>query len=103
MPTPGALPPQILQRPMVSPAATVGGTVLPPSYGMFPQFSQLPQPAATAAMVNPASVAAAAAFQPQLTALPPRPAINPYYQPILYWYPSPPVSPQSAAYYVHAR
>lgn len=30
------------------------------------------------------------------------PAAFAMYQPIVYWYPSPPVSPQSAAYYIHA-
>ena len=31
-----------------------------------------------------------------------RPGMNPYFPPMLYWYPSPPVSPQSS-YYVHAN
>lgn len=61
--------------------------------GMLPAVSAASLPAA-----------AQAAALPGMTHLQPRSANypgNPYQQPILYWYPSPPVSPQSN-YYVQA-
>ena len=74
--------------------------------GVYP-YAQIPQPIMaqpTTTLMQPNAVAG-------LThALAPRPALAPQYtttqaaagyQPILYWYPSPPVSPQSS-YYVHA-
>ena len=88
-----------------------------PPFGMYPlpqlpqlqqlqQLQQLPQlaqhPAGMLAAAQAAAAAATTVMPPPLTShhLQPRP--SPYgYQPILYWYPSPPVSPQSA-YYVPA-
>lgn len=121
MAPPVAAPQFIPQRPLISP----GGSMIPPvpqtaapapyasataagMGGLLPygQMSQMAayQPSLLAA--SQAALAAQGALAPPtaaMTHLPPRPAVHPAssaYQPILYWYPSPPVSPQST-YYVH--
>ncbi|XP_055892353.1 epithelial splicing regulatory protein 1-like isoform X1 [Biomphalaria glabrata] len=74
-----ALPPPspiTLQRPILSPVTPQTIMTTSALTGTFPYMS-LAQPLP-------------AAFTPTITALPQRPA---YYPPILYWYPSPPVSP----------
>lgn len=79
--------------------------------GLYPYGGQVPpQIQAHHPMIAAhAQAAQMAAVPPQFTALqqvppPPRPSAytggHPY-QPIMYWYPSPPVSPQSS-YYLHA-
>ncbi len=97
---------------MVSP-----GAVTPFSMYSYAQTQGVPHPVTAAAMAPPTSATHAAIAQlqaahvangqvaalqpPGLTHLTQR--LSPYggYQPIMYWYPSPPVSPQSA-YFVQA-
>lgn len=63
-------------------APTIQLTSATPPAPMAPmQMTQLPQ-----------HIQAAAAFPPAVTPMPQRPA---FYPPMLYWYPSPPVSPQT--------
>jgi hypothetical protein len=52
------------------------------------QVTQLPQHLQSAATTS--------AFPPAVTPVPQRPA---FYPPMLYWYPSPPVTPHPATYY----
>lgn len=115
------------QRPLIS---TPGGTMMPTvppaaaapaQYGGAGMASMIPysqmaqmaaasayQPSAAASLLATAaqtSPTAGTLLPPSMTHLQPRPAVHPTspaYQPILYWYPSPPVSPQST-YYVQAN
>lgn len=78
---PAILPPQtpIIPRQMIAPH---GATMIPTTTslpGSLQPYNQIPQPVHT--------------YPSPLTHLAARP--SPYYQPILYWYPSPPVSPQT--------
>ena len=121
MAPPAAATPQILpaQRPLISPGGTMVPTVPPAAaapapygaggmgavipYGQMAQMAAAYQPSSLLA-VSQASQMAGALLPPTMTHIQPRPAVHPTspaYQPILYWYPSPPVSPQST-YYVHA-
>ncbi|XP_046354450.1 epithelial splicing regulatory protein 1-like isoform X1 [Haliotis cracherodii] len=70
-------PAQMIQRQILTP---VTAPTIMPSLGTLP-YAQLPQPLP-------------AAFPPTMTHIPQRPATS-FYPPILYWYPSPPVSPQT--------
>ena len=80
----------------------------PGLYAAMAQMGALPQQAAQQAVMAPAHAHPShPSLSPQMTSipglahLPPRP-VGAYggYQPMLYWYPSPPVSPQSATYYM---
>ena len=76
-------------------------SLMPPtSVGMHPCIYPYPQLQQHALLAQ--ANAAAVGMPSPITHLSPRPSpYGSYHQPILYWYPSPPVSPQSA-YYVHA-
>ena len=113
--------PQIIpsQRPLISPGGTMLPTMPPTAapapygaggmgamipYGQMAQMAAAYQPASLLAASQASQAPAGALLPPTMTQLQPRPAVHPAspaYQPILYWYPSPPVSPQST-YYVHA-
>lgn len=123
MPTmapPTAATPQIIpaQRPLISPGGTMLPTMPPAAapatygagmgavipYGQMAQMAAAYQPHPSLLAASQASSAAGTLLPPTMTHIQPRPAVHPAspaYQPILYWYPSPPVSPQST-YYVHA-
>ncbi len=100
----GAIVPTVPSAAAQAPYSASIGSVIP--YSQMAQMAAAYQPAsllASAAQTSPAA-AAGALMPPTMTHLQPRPAVHPTspaYQPILYWYPSPPVSPQST-YYVHA-
>jgi hypothetical protein len=89
--------------------ATAGFQAQPPGlYAAMAQMGALPQQAAQQAVMAaapptaaPPTLAPPMAAIPGLSHLPPR-HMGAYggYQPMLYWYPSPPVSPQSATYYM---
>ncbi|KAK2190891.1 hypothetical protein NP493_65g02011 [Ridgeia piscesae] len=87
----------MMQRQILSPA----NSLMPPtSVGMHPCIYPYPQLQQHALLAQ--ANAAAVGMPSPITHLSPRPSpYGSYHQPILYWYPSPPVSPQSA-YYVHA-
>lgn len=76
-------------------------SLMPPSnVSMHPCIYPYPQLQQHALLAQ--ANAAAVGMPSPITHLSPRPSpYSAYHQPILYWYPSPPVSPQSA-YYVHA-
>ena len=117
-PTPGAAPPLNPMNPTVSGAAAFAQPV---AAGLYPYAAA--SATAAAAATAPGAISAAAISQPHviapgntttsasvgtlqhsmtaMTHLPQRAGPYSPYQPIVYWYPSPPVSPQST-YYMHA-
>jgi len=96
--TGGVLPNAAAFQPSAIYAATVPQIGTMPQHPTAQNIMQTAPPAAAPALAPPMATI------PGLTHLPPR-QVAPYagYQPLLYWYPSPPVSPQSAAYYVQSN
>ena len=81
-------------------SVSVNSLMPPSSLAMHPCIYPYPQLPQHTLMVQ--ANGATMGMPSPITHLSPRPSPHSnYHQPILYWYPSPPVSPQSA-YYVHA-
>ena len=88
---------------MMQPSPTAAYTAVAAG-GLYPYGAQMAHAQPHHPMIAAHPQATMAALPPQaMTHIQAAPRVSPYghpYQPIMYWYPSPPVSPQSS-YYVH--